>query len=314
LSYSHAYDPRQHHDYHDNLYCLLLGHKRFVLFPPDCGYDLYPDFDIAEIHPNGVIEYERSYASRPDGLIQKDAVEFNVSALEQAVEIATGEEKAQLEQRLRDALDLLMHYLVHHPREHDDFEELGLGIKGEDELLNDTNSKDDEDGDHDIDDTNHGQQNTASAQEITDDFYSDLSDNEDPSPFSSIPAGLLHDHFGLPTTAVVPPDMSDLSLAKLDVPFVVDLNPGEMLYLPASWWHEVTSSSPESSNNHVHMAFNYWFYPPDGLQKFEEPYKDEILWGYLRRRSKAAEITPSGKRSRSESVSDPPSTSKKPKQ
>jgi len=56
-----------------------------------------------------------------------------------------------------------------------------------------------------------------------------------------------------------------------------------MLYLPASWWHEVTSSSPENSKSNVHMAFNYWFYPPDGL-KFDEPYQDDIVWGYLRGR------------------------------
>ena len=36
----------------------------------------------------------------------------------------------------------------------------------------------------------------------------------------------------------------------------------------------------------MHMAFNYWFYPPDAPERFEAPYQDELVWGYLR--SKAA--------------------------
>ncbi len=51
-----------------------------------------------------------------------------------------------------------------------------------------------------------------------------------------------------------------------------------MLYLPASWYHEVTSSSlpplgdqqnlngQKADINKVHMALNYWFHPPDALE------------------------------------------------
>lgn len=46
----------------------------------------------------------------------------------------------------------------------------------------------------------------------------------------------------------------------------VDLEPGEMLYLPAGWFHEVTSFGDSSKSSDVHVAVNYWFIPPTGHQ------------------------------------------------
>lgn len=43
----------------------------------------------------------------------------------------------------------------------------------------------------------------------------------------------------------------------------VELRAGEMLYLPASWFHEVTSTSAAAGTPHA--AVNYWFHPPDAL-------------------------------------------------
>lgn len=53
----------------------------------------------------------------------------------------------------------------------------------------------------------------------------------------------------------------------------VDLNDGDLLYLPAGWFHEVTSYGDELNNN-VHVAINYWFVPPD-KDDFENPYTDD---------------------------------------
>lgn len=47
-----------HHDYHDNLYCLLRGRKRFRIFPPAMTQQLYTHGSIHTIHPNGRIVYE----------------------------------------------------------------------------------------------------------------------------------------------------------------------------------------------------------------------------------------------------------------
>lgn len=94
----------------------------------------------------------------------------------------------------------------------------------------------------------------------------------DPPSFSRIPAALLH------LDRVEPIELrqrlqeyaesrwpSFLKAQRMSI----DLEPGQMLYLPAGWFHEVTSyGSPESQD--FHIALNYWFSPPDA-----DPYGDE---------------------------------------
>ena len=114
----------------------------------------------------------------------------------------------------------------------------------------------------------------------------------EPSSFSRIPTAHLHTYLDIPTTASLPSDFSPSDfpgLRKATAPYVVELSAGEMLYLPASWWHEVTSTSPvDAKEGGVHMAFNYWFYPPDALDNYEKPYKDSMVWSYLRSKGKPA--------------------------
>lgn len=75
-----------------------------------------------------------------------------------------------------------------------------------------------------------------------------------------------------------------LELPKMEV----WLLPGEMLYLPAGWFHEVTSFSTDPKrgdheNNigkgdgvgNVHIALNYWMAPPNG-QSMQSPYSDSF--------------------------------------
>ena len=40
----------------------------------------------------------------------------------------------------------------------------------------------------------------------------------------------------------------------------VVINEGEMFYLPAGWFHNVTSISNKDLSSH--FALNYWFHPP----------------------------------------------------
>ena len=55
----------------------------------------------------------------------------------------------------------------------------------------------------------------------------------------------------------------------------VDLKPGEMLYLPTGWFHEVTSyGNNDKSDKNVHVAANYWFIPPIG-QSRQRVYLDD---------------------------------------
>ena len=52
----------------------------------------------------------------------------------------------------------------------------------------------------------------------------------------------------------------------------VELHAGEMLYIPAGWFHEVKSIGEAP---YGHMAFNYWFHPPD-TSDYERPYSNEF--------------------------------------
>ena len=53
----------------------------------------------------------------------------------------------------------------------------------------------------------------------------------------------------------------------------VSLYSGQCLYLPASWFHCVSSFADSEKGEEVHLALNYWYHPPDG-DCFESPYKD----------------------------------------
>ena len=56
-----------------------------------------------------------------------------------------------------------------------------------------------------------------------------------------------------------------------------ELNAGDALYLPASWFHEVRSFGQEEG----HLALNYWFHPPDNIEgtekdAFATPYSSTV--------------------------------------
>ena len=71
----------QHHDPHDNLYCLLVGHKRFVLFPPTQAPNFHPHGKIETIHHNGLTSYKHNIM-RSDELDPREGVGFRIRALE----------------------------------------------------------------------------------------------------------------------------------------------------------------------------------------------------------------------------------------
>jgi len=58
--------------------------------------------------------------------------------------------------------------------------------------------------------------------------------------------------------------------------YVLELTAGQTLYLPAGWFHEVTSiSNPKGQIGHI--ALNYWYHPPDALDNYENPYKNSRM-------------------------------------
>ncbi|KAI1787097.1 Clavaminate synthase-like protein [Ganoderma leucocontextum] len=311
-----------HHDFHDNLYCLLQGRKRFVLFPPSEIKHLYPYGTLDTLHPNGLIAYT-DIPVRSDGLSRRAACRARVRALEHKIDAlrakskGKGKDKAHSKEMkaLMDAHDEALDELgmlaledEEGDGEVDDFdaliggledgdEDLGAGPSGhavEDEADDEEESPEEEEDEETKwpewrgighSDDSQGEDDQGSSGDS-------VAQASEPSSFSRIPTAHLHRHLDIPTTAALPPGFSASTfsaLRKATAPYVVELSAGEMLYLPASWWHEVTSTSgPSSSGDSVkggadiHMAFNYWFYPPNALDNFEAPYEDCLIWDYLR--------------------------------
>ena len=251
-----------------------------MLFPPTQASNLYPHGKIDTIHFNGLISYKHNLV-RSDGLGAREALRFRVKALEEKVAMTKGrKEKKKLEAMLEEAIDAEMDLLVEEGGD-DDFAGMELDDEdGNEEFPEDEHSDDDQGDTGSIVSSRSSGKGKGKSKATNEDHNED----GEPSSFSRIPTSVLHQHLSLPTTAAsIDSDSSTkFDLSKTSTPFVVEINPGEMLYLPASWWHEVTSSSPDNSRSNVHMAFNYWFYPPDGLKGFDEPYQDDTVWGYLR--------------------------------
>ncbi|KAI0692249.1 cupin-like domain-containing protein [Cerioporus squamosus] len=309
-----------HHDFHDNLYCLLQGKKRFVLFPPSEVENLYPYGTLDELHPNGLISY-KDIPVRADGLSKRAACKARIGALERQIDALKkkGKEKSKAHSKelkaLMDAHDEALDELAmlalddqEGGNEVDDFDALMGGLDDvEAELAagSSTSSKRTADEEDEEAEEWHGigTSNSDSEDENEDDGSDEESEGSDshgpldgdkpsePSSFSRIPTAHVHNFLGIPTTASLPSDVSPSDfpgLRKATAPYVVELSAGEMLYLPASWWHEVTSTSPDdATEGDVHMAFNYWFYPPDALDNFEKPYEDSLVWGYMRNKGRA---------------------------
>lgn len=100
----------------------------------------------------------------------------------------------------------------------------------------------------------------------------------DPPNFSKIPPILLH------LNELSESQMDKLvKFSKSNFPDLISLEnykiwlkSGDMLYLPAGWFHEVLSFGKEDENTenkeNIHIALNYWFAPPNN-DDFNKPYK-----------------------------------------
>ena len=101
---------------------------------------------------------------------------------------------------------------------------------------------------------------------------SDKDEHTEPNSFSRIDVSSLHSS----TTG-----STAFPLLERAARFTVEMTHGQALYLPAGWFHEVTSSSDQDEG--LHMAFNYWMCPPTE-PSFDRPYADDYwlqIWNSL---------------------------------
>lgn len=88
-----------HHDYHDNLYVLLRGRKRFTIFSPADAGAMEVNGRIRVVHPNGLITYQGAPSLRADGVAADAAAEERRKLAEERLAVA----EAQLEEAQRAA-------------------------------------------------------------------------------------------------------------------------------------------------------------------------------------------------------------------
>ncbi|KAG8939342.1 hypothetical protein FRC04_006700 [Tulasnella sp. 424] len=181
-----------HHDFYDNLYRLLQGRKRFVLYLPSQSHHLHPHGKIKKVHPNGLVSYEHRPV-RSDGLSSYDAAKYKILALKKRL----SESKLRLKTRAMDVKLVKKAY-----------EEARNAFR---ELQGDSANAD-------------LAGNDADNAEV---ILTSDPEEEDPSSFSGIPTSALHSHLNLPTTTAPPsttnpPTFSFLcSLKSTGPPFIL---------------------------------------------------------------------------------------------
>ena len=266
-----------HHDYHDNFYIVLRGIKRFRLFSPADIEKMYTRGQLVKVHKNGRINYEGEITTAYGADMQSDAASLAEMARKDAEERLVKAEKgveegmpgAEKELELAEALlDEAMEAILD--------AETGSNIDVDEEFHLETAKEEDIEG-IDVDQMSSSSEEEDTS-EIIDENICRLVDKtvKNPNNFSKIDPSLLDDDEKL----------------KEDFPKILEANPafctchaGDMLYLPASWFHEVRSLSDSSSDTNGHMAFNYWFHPPDAENDFKNPYSTDFWPNDFKNRS-----------------------------
>jgi hypothetical protein len=230
-----------HHDFHDNFYILVAGVKCFRLYAPSDFCVMETFGTLNRIHENGLISYQ-------DEPTRSDGVPLRLLLAEAKVVDGASDEGS-----MSSAYD-----------DDDDDDDGGVVLgKGfdyqssdEDVDFNADNVADD------YDDQDEGQSRSAATENEQLKADENALTVKRPPSFSAIdptqPKNKLkrdHPEFGVVKECIV------------------ELQAGEALYLPASWFHCVTSSP---GKDELHLAINYWYNPPDQLDNFETPYASDF--------------------------------------
>jgi len=273
-----------HHDYHDNLYIVLRGKKKFRLYSPHDTEKMYTRGKLLKVHPNGRINYEGDETTAYGTDLKSDDAAKASRAKEYAEKLLIEAEKALLEgkpgaekelEKAEEMLEEAMDALIDAEREdhHSDEEECDLFTPQErnpDEYLIDEDGFDCVDGNDSQDkciEKKTDDQSKMAVRRLVDKTV------KNPDNFSKISPHLLAN-----TSQLL---KEYPAILKATAAFC-ELEAGDILYLPASWFHEVTSFGEDKhlmeGNETVlgHLATNYWFHPPDNLHDFENPYSTDF--------------------------------------
>lgn len=229
-----------HHDYHDNLYCLVKGTKTFRLAPPHAVQKVTMQGTLHTLHSNGRIVYKEQIDDgegiRPDGALE---------GVDRLVELEV--RKESIEKQISRAGDDTTREALEN-----DLNEV------EEEILDYEMGKQNDASDDDEGCVLFGGQGDGESGQGSADYAS--SDGDDPRPTKKTK-----------TEATVPANFCIQEPTNVDFN-TISIQEGDILYLPAGWFHEVQSKGG------VHMALNYWMHPVDvGPDvSFEKPYRSQF--------------------------------------
>lgn len=225
-----------HHDFHDNVYILLSGSKTFRLLKPT--WTICDKLKLHgrphQIYENGLITYNGRLCA--DGLLEVTKAQLRADMCERRLQDAEalGEGVESAEAAYEFALEALLEA------------KLGDDEASEDGTFEDATS---EEGNSQVDvESLTAVQDHAGQDEGLRILSSSIVSNDvEPPSFSRL------------TSDEVSQLLKDETAGCREI----SLEAGQMLYLPASYFHEVIS---KSGTDEFHMAVNYWFYPPDNGQ------------------------------------------------
>ena len=278
-----------HHDHHDNLYVLLRGEKWVELYAPDAAEAMYTTGAVRRVHANGRIDYEETGARAEDGddgslrrRVASHAVrlaEAEVERAQAAVDAGTPGAETALE-RAETALDAAMDATMGDDDGDDAFEPAGRDdfddVRDSDLDASDASDASDEserflnDTDADGRDGRDGRDGTSAIEEDHGEVADGRETDPDPPSFSRVSRASEHD------ADVFARRFPLFGAARATRRMETAVRAGEILYLPAGWFHEVRSCNARGKN---HAALNYWFHPPATGAPFEQPYgSKQDLW------------------------------------
>jgi hypothetical protein len=274
-----------HHDFHDNLYAVVGGTKKFTLFPPRAVCEMRPVGGKPRfVHSNGRIVYRAQGEVGADGgderLVRRHEYRrWREVMLADGVEVDDDDDEDEEDESDDDD-------------DESDGDDDGAKRK---RLFGNSDDDDDEDDDADLvaalaaaergapvadDYSGEGEgEGEEEEEESDDDGDDDESDDDlgDPPSFSTLD----------------PREPAHAALLPMHRAATVDVGPGDLLYLPCGWFHEVVSSSSsnvsssttatsESICSPLHLALNFWFHPPDRARAnpsnpYSRPYWRELF-------------------------------------
>ena len=262
-----------HHDFHDNLYILLRGEKHVTLISPHEAAALYTHGDVARVHANGRINYV-GQLTNADGSDASSLRALQASARLAAAAQVLDEDAEEGERQIEDALEAL----------------LDAERDGEEEEDDDDDDDDDEEEEEDDEDASGEEDEEVDINAL---LSSTSTSSAQPPNFSKVdttlPDSELKERFPLYYELITRPNGDSSGGGSSSSGgskgrgkrglegssphhYHVTVSAGEMLYIPAGWFHEVRSVGGGADG---HLAFNYWFHPPDG-DSFERPYSTDF--------------------------------------